>query len=209
MPNQPNQHTETSHVLPGRVRSTWLLAAPSRQLRCWARAPKGYQIAQIQIASQLWLFVKYFDHSCLQTALVTLNLPLCDVTADNCTSRWEDFYLLWLSIHHPSQGEAELPWNTWLFFMFSLVFTKKSFHQKVLKRFFQVLSVGLCKKHSFSIIFHQKRGLYFNFWLFAWFCLCWPCALLFADRRSGAISQKRTIQYISNPFWDSVQKSTR
>ena len=53
--------------------------------------------------------------------------------------------------------------NTWLFFMFSLLFTKKSFHQKVLKRFFQVLSVGLCKKHSFSIIFHQKRGLYFNF----------------------------------------------
>ena len=62
------------------------------------------------------------------------------------------------------------------FFMFSLLFTKKSFHQKVLKRFFQVLSVGLCEKHSFSIIFHQKRGLYFNFWLFAWFCLCWPCA---------------------------------
>ena len=86
------------------------LAAPNRQLRSWARAPKGYQIGQIQIASQLWLFVKYFDHSCLQTASVTLNLNLCDVTADNCTSRWEDFYLLWLSIHHPSQGEAELPW---------------------------------------------------------------------------------------------------
>ena len=37
------------------------------------------------------------------------------------------------------------------------VYNKQSLHQKLLKRFLQVLSVGLCKNYSFSFVFTKKR----------------------------------------------------
>ena len=82
-------------------------------------------------------------------------------------------------------------------------FSLQSLHQKVLNGFLHIFSEGFL---HLSCIYHKKlkKDVISTFQKML---LCFVFAghvLLFTNRRSGAVSQKRMNWYISNPFWDSA-----